>query len=68
MEVEEVEEVQVFPEASEKNQNCQTMKIGYWYHLSWFSFDDWLLTEKTCDNGQLLANFITELITSEVKF
>ena len=36
-------------------------------HLCWFDFDNWLLTEKACDNCQLLPNFIAEKITSDAR-
>ena len=51
-----------------KNPNCRTIKIVHWSHLCGFSFDDWLLTEKTCDNCQLLPNFVAEKILVNLTF
>ena len=48
-----------------KIQTAELLKLSIGLtHLCGFSFDDWLLTEETCDNCQLLPNFVAEKIIS----
>ena len=37
-------------------------------HLSRFSFYNWLLAQKTCDNRQFLANFVAETLLHRLLF